>query len=426
MHAVAFILNQSAIRIASTGCGSLLSFLRDTWNRRGVKPGCGDGRCGSCVVLLGRVDEGRVVYRAVPACMVPMAGLTDTHVVTIEGLGGAGLSVIQRLLIDQGGVMCGYCSPGLVMALTAFCLGERHDRVAAREAIAGAICPCGGYKAIERTALALAEHLDTLADKSLTGLVAAGYLPDWMPRSASRLISGDRAIGRVSRVRRMAGKIVIDGGVVLTDLCRVPLIRRHVPALVDVISREIPLTTRNHLELSEVLGDQDRYGAIVALFLVLGTVVEIDRDGRTFGRPLTDLIREPEVEEHTVIRISFTVPEPDDHLHLERISDATVPAPSLASSALLLRSSRGGTIERAALAMSGVERRPNLLIRCGGLLRGRTVDAGTIDAVIQQVRREVEPINDARGTVRFKRIVARQLVTAHFRELFPRFPEADR
>jgi aerobic-type carbon monoxide dehydrogenase small subunit (CoxS/CutS family) len=104
-----------------------------------VKDGCSRGDCGSCAVLL----DGR----AVTACML-FAAQADGHgITTTEGLAdGEGLHPLQRALLDAGGVQCGFCTPGVLMA--ALDLLDRdpdpseHD---VRVALAGNLCRCTGY-----------------------------------------------------------------------------------------------------------------------------------------------------------------------------------------------------------------------------------------------------------------------------------------
>jgi carbon-monoxide dehydrogenase small subunit len=123
---------------------SLLEVLRDTLELTGTKEGCGTGDCGACTVLL----DGRPVT----SCLVLAPEVQGRRVTTIEGLASAGrLHPVQRAFVDQGGLQCGICTPGMI--LSAVALLERNPRpneAEIRYAIAGNLCRCTGYDKIVR------------------------------------------------------------------------------------------------------------------------------------------------------------------------------------------------------------------------------------------------------------------------------------
>jgi len=121
------------------GGESLLTFLRDTLELPGSKNACEQGECGSCSVLV----DGELVC----ACLVH-AGQVDGHeVVTVEGLARDGkLHPVQQAFVDAGAVQCGFCTPGLIVAVADLLEREASpgdDEI--REALAGNVCRCTGY-----------------------------------------------------------------------------------------------------------------------------------------------------------------------------------------------------------------------------------------------------------------------------------------
>lgn len=124
----------------------LADFLRDELHLIGTKKGCNAGECGTCSVLIDGVLK--------KSCLIPVAQVNHHEVVTIEGIGQKGLSIIQRSFMKVGAVQCGYCIPGMVMAATSILKENPHaDRTAIRAGLGGNICRCTGYakiiKAIE-------------------------------------------------------------------------------------------------------------------------------------------------------------------------------------------------------------------------------------------------------------------------------------
>lgn len=130
---------------------SLLDVLRDRIGLLGSKGACTQGECGSCSVL---VDDVLVC-----SCLVMAATATDQEIVTIEGVAPPGSpSDVQQAFVDAGAVQCGFCTPGLVMAVHD--LLERRPSptdTEIREELAGNVCRCTGYgriiDAVERVAV---------------------------------------------------------------------------------------------------------------------------------------------------------------------------------------------------------------------------------------------------------------------------------
>ncbi len=119
-HDVVVFVNGRRHRVApAMAFGPLAYFLREECGLVGTKVGCGEGDCGACTVLVGRPLSGAIRYRAATSCLLTPCLVDGAHVVTIEGLGGDGLlTPVQRAMIDHHGSQCGYCTPGIVMALS--------------------------------------------------------------------------------------------------------------------------------------------------------------------------------------------------------------------------------------------------------------------------------------------------------------------
>ena len=118
---------------------SLLYVLRERLGLPGSKGACEQGECGRCTVIM----DGQ----AVCSCLVMAATAIDADIKTIEGLSSDGeLTEVQDAFITEGGVQCGFCTPGLVVAIEHLLDNNQNPtEIEIKEAISGNICRCTGY-----------------------------------------------------------------------------------------------------------------------------------------------------------------------------------------------------------------------------------------------------------------------------------------
>ena len=139
---ISLTVNGEPLEADLWGGESLLMVLRDTLELPGSKNACEQGECGSCSVLL----DGALVC----SCLVLGAQAEGHEVVTIEGLAGdEDLHPVQQAFVDAGAVQCGFCTPGLVVAVADLLERSPHpgeDEI--REALSGNLCRCTGYAKI--------------------------------------------------------------------------------------------------------------------------------------------------------------------------------------------------------------------------------------------------------------------------------------
>lgn len=129
---------------------TLLEVIRDDLALTGTKECCLVGECGACTV---RLDE-----RIVDSCLVLAVEADGCAVTTVEGLAAGGrLTRLQAAFLDQGGVQCGFCIPGQVMAADDLLRRNPHPSVPEiQEGLAGNLCRCGCYEQITEAVLAAA------------------------------------------------------------------------------------------------------------------------------------------------------------------------------------------------------------------------------------------------------------------------------
>lgn len=138
-----FTLNGNPMHMAVEDHWTLLHLLREELGMTGTKEGCGSGECGACTVIL----DGQ----AINSCLYLAPEVDGRELTTIEGLAAADgtLDPLQRSFVENGGIQCGFCSPGMIMSAKAL-LAENPtpDLDEIKHALAGNLCRCTGYTQI--------------------------------------------------------------------------------------------------------------------------------------------------------------------------------------------------------------------------------------------------------------------------------------
>ena len=137
---------------------NLADFLREQLQLTGTHVGCEHGVCGACTL--------RVNGDIVRSCLMLAVQANGHELSTIEGLAGKAntLNPIQQAMHEHHGLQCGYCTPGILMTMTAFLrehASPSEDEV--REALSGNLCRCTGYQNIVDAVLKAAETMRTAA-----------------------------------------------------------------------------------------------------------------------------------------------------------------------------------------------------------------------------------------------------------------------
>jgi carbon-monoxide dehydrogenase small subunit len=132
---------------------TLVEVLRETLGLTGTKKSCNEGECGACTVLM----DGKPVA----SCLLLAIDAQGKEILTIEGLSeGEKLHPIQEAFLKNGGIQCGFCTPGMVMSAKAF-LDEHPKPTPAevRKAIVGNLCRCTGYQQIVDSIMAASKMM---------------------------------------------------------------------------------------------------------------------------------------------------------------------------------------------------------------------------------------------------------------------------
>ena len=135
-------INGMKRKVEATHSTRLLDLIRDDLHLTGTKEGCGKGECGACTVIM----NGELVV----SCLILAPQADGTVITTIEGIGnGDRLDLIQEAFIETGAVQCGFCTPGMILAVKKLLEENPHpSEEEIKRGISGNLCRCTGYQKI--------------------------------------------------------------------------------------------------------------------------------------------------------------------------------------------------------------------------------------------------------------------------------------
>ncbi|MDD3127085.1 MAG: (2Fe-2S)-binding protein [Candidatus Izemoplasmatales bacterium] len=142
MAIVKFTLNHQPVTVQSDLNRRLLDVIRNDFNLKGLKEGCGEGECGACAVLIN--------HEIVNSCLFVLANVEGKEVITIEEFAKTKrFTVIKEAFAKMGAVQCGFCTPGMVIATESLLHKNPHPtEMEIKVALSGNLCRCTGYNMI--------------------------------------------------------------------------------------------------------------------------------------------------------------------------------------------------------------------------------------------------------------------------------------
>ena len=182
-------VNGNDYMVAVNSSDTLLDVLRDSLKLTGTKKGCNVGDCGACTVLV----DGEPMN----SCLLLAAEMKGKSITTVEGLAKNGeLTPLQKSFVHEGGIQCGYCTPGMVTTATAL-LENNPDPTdeEIKEALAGNMCRCTGYTGILRAVKNCGRHADCACEE-MEGGRSAETKHHTVGVSIPRVDAHDKVTGR--------------------------------------------------------------------------------------------------------------------------------------------------------------------------------------------------------------------------------------
>ena len=466
---IRFILNDKTIRADDRPGTILLDYLRRHRKMTGTKEVCREGDCGACMVLLGRLAGDALRYKPVNSCLLPLGEADGAHVITIEGLNRPGQSVltpVQKAYVSQGGVQCGYCTPGMVISTTGFFIDSPTiDEKNAIAALDGNLCRCTGYGGIKRAVRGLCEDFSlpagTSSKKRLELLARWKILPEYilgMPErlkelqalqdgdSAAKsqnevLVAGgtdlfvqkgeqlaDATLVFLSRrpdlkgIRMENGRCVVGAAVTVAELASSAEMKRMFPRIEEDLKRFGSTPIRNRATVAGNIVNASPIGDLAVFLLALDATVALSDGGNSRSVALKEFYKGYKQldlrENEMVASLSFPLPDKSTGFHFEKVSKRTYVDIASVNSAMGI-CVENGVVKKATISAGGVAPVPLVLSETGRFLEEKAVCAETVKKAAAAAQSEISPISDVRGSARYKRLLLGRLVIAHFLALFP-------
>lgn len=428
---------------------TVAEYLRFNLGQCGTKVVCAEGDCGACTVLVGRAAGDRLRYLPVDCCIQFVFQVDGCHVVTVEGLGDGELHLAQKAMIDGHGSQCGYCTPGVVMALAGWAEAG-CDRSGSRIALSGNLCRCTGYLPIFAAADALADNPPpSLADRfagaadvaelrqqaSEALLIDVGQRRYFAPTTldeavafkgahpSAAVIAGATELGvwrnkrgvepgmllsltrvpGLDRVERQGDQLIIGATATWSQI--EPAIVRAIPSYRRMVERFGSPQIRHVATLAGNIANGSPIADSLGLLSVMDAELEIAGPRGRRRRPMDGFYagykKKDLAPDELIVSVGLPLPRPGDRLRFTKVSRRTDLDIATFGAAIRIRET-DGIIESAAVALTGVAPTVVRASQAEAYLVGRPFAEEAFREAGRIARQEIKPITDVRGSRDFR------------------------
>jgi xanthine dehydrogenase small subunit len=447
---------------------TLLEVLREDLSLTGTKEGCGEGDCGACTVVLGESDGDQLTFKAVNSCIRMAHSIHGLALWTVEDLSPANAGnqekassqhPVQEAMVQCHASQCGFCTPGFVMSLFGMyqnhvLKGETITRELAQTELSGNLCRCTGYRPILDAAQQMAglptvrldhpaitrqlaeiqpQAPDVNSPYQLPGTLAA-LLAARAAQPKAQLVAGCTDVGlwvtkmhkqfdavidvsRVAELRRIekrGGELVIGAAATLQDAFTALL--QSWPELKTFAERFAGLPVRNSGTLGGNVANGSPIGDSMPLLIALKSRLVLASVRGEREMPLEDF--------YTGYRQNLLAAD-------EVVAFIKVPLPASSSQTSLLRAYKiskrydddisavclvlnltldGDVVSDISIGAGGVSATPVRARKTEAALRGQPWTLASVQAAMQTLRAEFEPISDMRASSSYRRQVLGNLL----------------
>lgn len=467
MQQVRFVLNDETVAIDNISpTTTLLDWLRETKRLTGTKEGCGEGDCGACTVLVGKVVDGRLVYHSVNACIRFVPSLSATHVVTIEYLAGPNgvLTPIQQALADLHGSQCGFCTPGIVMSLYALLMtNPSPSRAEIEVALQGNLCRCTGYESIfravetvtadmvkaapDRLTLSRERIISTLKDlkpkrtirifhgqqRSIIPYNIADLAEAYATEPNAVIVAGATDVGLwvTKQMRQLSPVIFINHlaelqtiaetdaavriGAVVTYSQAQTVLARNFPALGKLFTRIGGQQVRNMGTIGGNVANGSPIGDTPPALIVLDATLHLRSTNGPRSLPLEDYFveygKQAKAPGEFVEALEIPKLGPDDIYAIYKISKRRDEDISALCGAFKLRLDDAGRVASIRIAFGGMAGTPKRASHTEAFLTGKPWTEETVNAARAELAKDYQPLTDWRASAEYRMLAAQNLLT---------------
>jgi len=459
---IQFLLNNKVIKTSANLGTTLLDFIRENQQLKGTKIGCREGDCGACTVLVGTLKNNKISYQNITSCISPLGNANGKHIVTIEGINlQKKLTTAQEAMASNNATQCGFCTPGFAVSFTGYALQNTAKQMhTSLNAVSGNICRCTGYKSIKNAANLIEEKLKEKDKNSqIEWLIKEKFIPNYFAEIPSKLkklniqkvsnldnnaiiiangtdllvryadkLSEEKVylIGEITALKGISflnGVCTIGASTTVTEMLQNKELNSIFPKLKHFFKLISSEQIRNMGTLGGNFVNASPIGDMSIFFLALNSVLTIKpKNGELRKISFKNFYKKYKIydlqKHELIISVSFLIPTKNTFFNFEKVSKRTyLDIASVNTSCKIV--TKNNSVLEAYFSIGGVAEIPKFLEKTNAFLKDKIICAKTIKQAEKVMQLEIAPISDIRGSIAYKRLLAKQLFFAHFIELFP-------